>query len=73
MEGHHHKKRKETMMDIKAVKEAAEKELQDEQMKKAKETIKVLLRKKLQAQAVLANIDREIADAYAELGTGNLT
>jgi hypothetical protein len=61
------------MMDIKAVKEAAEKELQDEQMKKAKETIKVLLRKKLQAQAVLANIDREIADAYAELGTGNLT
>lgn len=56
------------MIDVKKVQEEAEREVREEQTKKAKEEIKVLLRKKEQAKAVLANVERELADAYAELG-----
>lgn len=59
------------MLDIKKVKEDAERELREENEKKAKESLKVLMRKREQAKQVLANIDREIADAYAELGQGS--
>ena len=61
------------MIDVKQVQEEAEREVREEKMKKAKETIKTLLRKKDQVVAVLANIEREIADAYAELGRGTET
>ncbi len=58
------------MLDIKSVKEEAEKQIRDEKMKAAKEKIVGLLRKKEQAQTVLNNIDKEIADAYAAIGEG---
>lgn len=58
------------MMDVSQVKAEAEKEVREEQLKKAKEEIKSLLRKKEQAKVVLANIERELNDAYAELGQG---
>lgn len=56
------------MIDVKKVKEEAEKELREEKMKAAKERIKSLLRKKDAAEQVLKNIERELADGYAELG-----
>jgi hypothetical protein len=59
------------MIDVKKVQEEAESEVRDEQTKAAKEKIKNLLRRKTQAQQVLFNIEREIADAYAELGKGS--
>lgn len=58
------------MLDVNKVKEEAEKEIREEQMEKAKRSIKELLRKKAAAKNVLDNIEREIADAYAELGKG---
>lgn len=58
------------MMDVKQVQVEAEKEVRDEKMKAAKEKIKNLLRKKDQAQQVLHNIERELADAYASIGEG---
>lgn len=57
-------------MDVKQVQVEAEKEVRDEKMKAAKEKIKNLLRKKDQAQQVLHNIERELADAYASIGEG---
>lgn len=61
------------MLDANKVKEEAEAEVREEQTKAAKEKIKILLRKKSQAKLVLDNIEREIADAYAEIGQGSLT
>jgi len=55
-------------VDIKKVQEEAEQEFADEQAKAAKEKIKSLLRRQADARKILANIDREIADAYATLG-----
>jgi seryl-tRNA synthetase len=59
------------MIDVNQVRNEAEKEIREEVTKKAKEEIKALLRKKEQAKNVLANIERELADAYAELGRGS--
>ena len=59
------------MVDVKKVQEEAEKEIREEREKKAKEVIKALLRKRETAKQVLANIERELADAMAEIGTGN--
>ncbi len=58
------------MIDVNQVKAEAEKEVREEQSKAAKDKIKSLLRKKSQAQQVVANIERELNDAYAELGQG---
>lgn len=58
------------MLDVEKVKEEAEREVVEEQQKAAKEKIKSLLRKRAQAQHVLSNVDRELNDAYAELGQG---
>lgn len=55
-------------IDMKKVQEEAEAEIREEKAKAAKDKIKTLLRKKDQAQQVLQNVEREIADAYAELG-----
>lgn len=58
------------MIDLNSVKNKAESEIRDEQMEKATEKIKTLLRKEILATQILNNIKREIADAYAELGQG---
>jgi hypothetical protein len=58
------------MIDIKKVRDEAEAEFREEQAKKAKEKLKDLLRKRALAKAAVANIDREIDDATAELGKG---
>lgn len=58
------------MIDVKKIQQEAEAEIREEQTKAAKEKIKSLLRKKQQAQQVLHNIEREIADAYASIGEG---
>lgn len=55
--------------DIGKIRLEAEKEIQEEREKAAKERIKVLLRKRDAAAQVFTNIERELADAYAELGT----
>ena len=60
------------MIDIKKVTEEAASELTEERTKKAKEALKHLYRKKAQAEQVVKNIDREIADYVAELGHGNI-
>lgn len=60
------------MIDINEVKKVAEEEFRKEQMEEAKEKIKDLLYKKAKAQQVLHNIEREITDAYAELGQGSI-
>jgi len=60
------------MLDITKVKEEAEKEVREEKTKKAKEKIKELLRKQESAKVILANIEREIADAYKSIGEGNI-
>lgn len=61
------------MMDINEVKKQAEAEHREEKVKQAKEKIKALLKKQDQAQLVLDNVKREIADAYASIGEGALT
>lgn len=58
------------MIDVKKVREEAEAEVREEEGKKAKEQIKQLLRRQAQAKQVVANIERELNDAYAELGRG---
>lgn len=58
------------MLDVKKIIADAEAEVREEQMRLAKDKIKILLRKKEQARQVQANIERELNDAYAELGQG---
>lgn len=58
-------------IDVNKIKEEAEKEVAEEQAKLAKDKIKSLLRRKADAQKILANIDAEIADAYASIGQGS--
>lgn len=55
-------------IDVQKIKEEAEREIAEEQTRIAKEKIKSLLRRKADAQKILANIDTEIADAYATIG-----
>lgn len=56
------------MIDINQVKADAEKEVREEQAGKAKNEIKSILRRLSAAKQAVANIERELADAYAELG-----
>ena len=60
------------VMDIKKVKAEAEIEFRNEREKKAKEILIVLYKKQEQAKQVLRNIEREIADALAEIEQGNI-
>ncbi len=55
-------------MDIHQIKQLAQEELAKELADEAKEKIKALMRKRQQAKTVLANIEREITDAYASIG-----
>lgn len=56
------------MFDIKKAKAEAEKEIADEKAVEAKKRIKEKMKLRDQAKKVLANIEREIEDLYAELG-----
>lgn len=47
-------------------------EVQEENVKKAVETLKSKLRERDRAQTVLANIDREIAELELKIEQGNL-
>jgi hypothetical protein len=50
----------------------AKREVQEENVKKAVETLKGKLRERDRAQTVLANIDREIAELELKIEQGNL-
>ncbi len=60
------------MLEVKSVVAEAQKELNEEQIKKAKESLKKLYRQKQDAEQVVKNIDRQIADYLAEIGHGNI-
>jgi ABC-type enterochelin transport system substrate-binding protein len=60
------------VMDIKKVKAEAENEFREEREKKAKKLLIELYKKQEQAKQVLRNIEREIADALAEIEQGNI-
>lgn len=56
------------MLDIKKVKEEAEKELREERETEAKEEVKDKLKALDDARAIVRNLERELQDLYAELG-----
>ena len=56
------------MFDIKKAKDEAEAELVAERTKRAKESIKDKLRSIGNAQKIVANLNRELEELYAELG-----
>jgi vacuolar-type H+-ATPase subunit H len=60
------------MMDVKAIRQEAEKEVQEEKAKKAKEAIKSLLKERDAAQTILNNIERKIEDTLATINEGNV-
>ena len=59
------------MFDIKAVREAARKEIAEEQSKKAKDALKAKLRNLEAAKQVVRNIEREIEDLEASIADGS--
>lgn len=56
------------MIDIKKVKEEAEKEFKEEKFKSAKAKVKSKLEELHKAKLVVANIQRELGDLYDEIG-----
>ena len=56
------------MLDVKAVQEAALKEVNEEKMTAAKNKVKAKMRELSSAKKVVANIERELEDIYADLG-----
>lgn len=59
------------MIDIKAVKEEARKEIAEEQGKKAKDALKRKLRDLEAAKNIVRNIEREINDIEASIADGS--
>lgn len=59
------------LIDIKAVKDEARKEIADEQGKKAKEALKKKLRDLENAKGIVRNIEREISDLEASIEDGS--
>lgn len=59
------------MIDIKAVKEQAAREVTEERQKKAVGALKAKMRQRADAQQIVVNIDREIADLEASLADGS--
>lgn len=59
------------LFDVKAAQEEAEKEIRDEQVKKAKERIKGKLKQISDAESILANLKREYQDLITAIGEGN--
>lgn len=58
------------MLDIKSVEETALKELNEERLKKAKEQVKSQLKKIRDAKQIVANLERELNELYADIGSG---
>lgn len=56
------------MIDIKKVKEEAEKEFKEEKFKTAKTKVKSKLEELHKAKLVVSNIERELGDIYDEIG-----
>lgn len=59
------------MSDVKSIKAEAEAEIREEMLKKAKEALKRKLRDKANAEQIVANVDREIADLEASIEDGS--
>lgn len=55
-------------MNLKQLKKKVEAEMASEREARAKEQIKVIVRRLDQAKQVAKNVERELADAYADLG-----
>lgn len=62
----------EPKLDAKAAIARAKREVQEENMKKAVESLKGKLRERDRAATVLENIDREIAELELKIEQGNL-
>ena len=62
----------EPKLDAKAAIARAKREVQEENMKKAVETLKGKLRERDRAATVLENIDREISELELKIEQGNL-
>jgi len=58
------------MIELKAIQQEAEAELKKEFADKAKAKIKAKMRDLETAKRVVANLERELQDVYAEIGTG---
>lgn len=56
------------MIDIKKVKEEAEKEFREEKFKTAKAKVKSKLEELHKAKLVVSNIERDLGDLYDEIG-----
>jgi hypothetical protein len=61
------------MIDIKAVKEAARKEVAEEEGKKAKEALKSKLKALAAAEQIVRNIKREVDDLEQSIADGTFT
>ncbi len=59
------------MLDIKNVRQEAEKELREERAKEAKEKIKRKLREIHNAKLIVANLEREMIDLHEAISQGN--
>ena len=59
------------MFDIKSVKEEANKQIAEEEAKKAKEALVKKLRALNDARMIVRNIEREIADLEASIADGS--
>lgn len=59
------------LIEIKSIKEEAEREIREEATKKAKDAIKRKLRDLEAARAVVRNIEREVADLEASIADGS--
>lgn len=60
------------MIDIKAVQAEAQKELNEERMKKAKDKIKGKMRDISVAEQIVTNLRRELEDLYADIARQSL-
>ena len=60
-----------TPINTKSVREQAEEELKAERSKSAKEALKIKLRELDRAKAIVANIERQIADLEASIDDGS--
>lgn len=60
-----------SLIDIKAVKAAAQKELSEERTKRAADAIKKKLRDLDNARQIVRNIERDIADLEASIEDGS--
>ena len=58
-------------ISTKSVREQAEEELKAERSKSAKEALKIKLRELDRAKAIVANIERQIADLEASIDDGS--